>query len=281
MADNLSSVSANAITPDQLLPYVRSVSGLESSRIASGILHRGGSQAVLVCYPPHAPLGDEAVDEAVNEVLKLADIETLTVLAAKRPAAAPENAHMTTDFYWQMPLPPARPRQKLRNMLKRADMAVNVTTDSGAAAWTDEHSAMAENFCRNKSRLDAGTIFLLTKLGDYLAEAADAVLFSARKKENGQLAAFAIGDFTALSTCFYMFACRQADSPPGTADLLLAQLAAEGAARGHARLNLGLGINAGVEFFKKKWGAEKFLPLVETRWRIKRKTGFFARLFGG
>ncbi|MDE7372282.1 MAG: translation initiation factor IF-2, partial [Desulfovibrio sp.] len=98
----------------------------------------------------------------------------------------------------------------------------------------------------------------------------------------GRLLACAIGDYSSFSTAFYMFAFRSPDAPPGTADALLAALAAEGAERGHSLLNLGLGMGAGVSFFKKKWGATPFLPCVETSWspRPEKKRGWLARIFG-
>ena len=79
-----------------------------------------------------------------------------------------------------------------------------------------------------------------------------------------------------------MFAFRSPDAPPGTADGLLAALAAEGAERGHSLLNLGLGMGTGVSFFKKKWGATPFLPCVEPSWspRPEKKRGWLGRIFG-
>ena len=78
-----------------------------------------------------------------------------------------------------------------------------------------------------------------------------------------------------------MFAFRRPDAPPGTADALLAALAAEAETRGHGLLNLGLGIHPGVAFFKKKWGASLFLPCVETGWSVRAaKKGWLARLLG-
>jgi hypothetical protein len=38
---------------------------------------------------------------------------------------------------------------------------------------------------------------------------------------------------------------------------------------GQTRMNLGLGVNAGISFFKRKWGAEPFLPYVEVSWEVK------------
>lgn len=97
----------------------------------------------------------------------------------------------------------------------------------------------------------------------------DALLFAARDCE-GALQGFAVGDYTALGTVFYLFAFRAPESPPGTADALLDALAAEGIRRGHTLLNLGLGINPGIVFFKRKWNATILRPHVETSWAVQR-----------
>lgn len=280
MAANVSAFAANAVIPDQLVPYVAAVSGLESSAVGCGLLHRGGGQAVLIAYPPGNALDMTAANAAVEKVLSMPGIEQISVLAADRPAAAPGNASITRDWYWKLPLPAPAPQPKLRNMLKRAARDLTVEMAGNAEAWTPEHAGLALAFGRRKASLDAGTIFLLGRLQDYLAGAPDALLFSARRRSGNSLAAFAIGDFTPLATCFYMFACRAEDAPPGAADLLLAAIIEEGINRGHSQLNLGLGIDAGIEFFKKKWGAEKFLPLAETSWKVKHRGGLLARLLG-
>ena len=84
---------------------------------------------------------------------------------------------------------------------------------------------------------------------------------------------------------FYLFAFRSPESPPGTADALLDALAAEGIRRGHTLLNLGLGINPGIVFFKRKWNATILRPHVETSWAVQRPQeagllGSLKKLFG-
>lgn len=282
----LAELTAQAITPDQLLPYVRAVSGLESRLCGGCALHHGGGQAVLVAYPAGKPDDMAAADAAVAEALAMPGLERITVISAGRPAAAPATAESTEDAYWSLPLPlvppPGRPGQKVRNLLRRAGREITIEQGGGADAWTPDHAALAEAFIEKKGdTLDAGSIYIFRKLGDYLAGAPDARLFSARNP-SGRLLACAIGDFSSFTTAFYMFAFRAPDAPPGTADALLSALAAEGAARGHALLNLGLGMGAGVSFFKKKWGAAPFLPCVETSWtpEAPKKRGWLSKILG-
>jgi hypothetical protein len=99
-----------------------------------------------------------------------------------------------------------------------------------------------------------------------LEASAGARLLSARLRD-GRLAAFAVGEFSSLHTAFFIFCFRAPGlAPPGSADLLLAGLLDEARERGQTRMNLGLGVNEGIRFFKRKWGAEPFLPCVEVSW---------------
>lgn len=273
----LARMTAAAVVPEQLLPYLSAVSPLKPRAVGRCLALMGEGLAVLVGYPAGDPRDAAAVDEAVAALVGENNIRQLTVLAAARPAAAPAGATVHEDAYWSIPLPAPVPGQKLRNMLKRAGREVAIGQSGGKDAWTPEHAAMVEAFIRRKA-LDAGSAHIFRHIPAYLAAAPDARLFSARRPD-GRLAACAVGDYSSFSTAFYMFAFRAPDAPPGTADALLAAIAAEGEARGHALLDLGLGIDPGVAFFKKKWGATLFLPYVETSWEIARK-GFLGRLFG-
>ncbi len=241
-----------------------------------------------------------SVNESVERALALPGVERITVLAPCRPAAAPHDAVSSTDHYWGLPLPvrpPAgRAGQKWRNTLLRAQRDVTLEssdpaapgTDAspfrehtrknnreneritgpkihlGAEQWTREHGELVESFLRSRP-LGPGSATLFRRIGAYLEAVPDALLFSARSA-SGRLEGLCVGDCSALSTAFYLFAFRRPDSPPGTADLLLSALAETATARGHSRLNLGLGINPGIAFFKRKWGATPILPHVETSW---------------
>lgn len=267
----LNEINAAAITPDQLLPYVNSVSGLKSRTCGDCALHYIETYAVLVAYPCADPYDSGRINKAVEEACKLSHIKNLTVLAAERPDQAPADATSRMDQYWFVNLP-VKPSQKVRNMLTSAARRLKIAQES----WGPDHDALRNQFLKTKS-LDVASSYIYNQLGAYLGASPDATLFCARDGE-GRLHGLAIGDFSSLSTAFYMFAMRTPDALPGTADLLLHKIINTAGDKGYTKLNLGLGINDGVEFFKKKWGATPDLPYVETSWKIK-KPGFFARIF--
>lgn len=273
-------IGASALTPDQLLDYVSAVSGLESTAVEGCIFHHGEGYGVLVAYPSGNPENQIAVDAAVAKAMEFHGLKQISVLSAIRPTLAPQSAESLKDAYWAIPIPPDAQSAKLRNMLKRAGKEINIFKEQGKEAWTKKHAELVEKFCkRRQATLNPGIIHIFSNLDKYLEKSPDAVLFSARNL-NGKLCACAIGDYSSFKTAFYMFAFREPDAPPGTADALLAAVAHEGHIHGQTVLNLGLGIDSGIEFFKKKWGAYVFLPYIETSWSISQpKKSFFSRLF--
>lgn len=274
-------MAALALVPEHLATYVQAISGMDMHFCGSCPCYTGQEgEAVLVGYPV-GTCGDwdaedkvrvqNAVDEAVAAVLELPRLRQLTVLAPVRPTAAPADASEERDVYWELPLPLPQPLpQKVRNMLHSAARLVQIERRDGAGGWSQEHRELVRHFCATHADLAAGSIYIFEHLADWLDRSRDTQIFSARGQD-GQLLACAIGDFTALDTAFYLFAFREAHCPPGVADLLLHHIIQEATRLHHVRINLGLGINAGVTFFKTKWGARQMFPLVTTEWRIARQ----------
>ena len=106
---------------------------------------------------------------------------------------------------------------------------------------------------------DKGTRFIFQRLSAY-AQTENVQLYEARDAR-GRLVAFDLADFGAGKYAFYMFNLRDSKQHiPGVSDLLLSHIIERAREQGKRYLNLGLGINSGVAFFKKKWGAVPFQP---------------------
>ena len=65
----LARITAQAVVPEQLLPYVGAVSGLRPRLFGECVGHLGEGEVVLVGYPPRDPRDARAVDAAVDEAL--------------------------------------------------------------------------------------------------------------------------------------------------------------------------------------------------------------------
>ena len=265
-------LTAQAYVMEQVAEYVAAVGGMRPVPCGACMAYEDGERGVLAAYPPEfdpaldPPSSEEervaALRAAVAEFLARTRCASVTILAPARPDAAPPDAAVRTDAYAFLPLPLQTPGGKLRNMLRRAERECVIA----AEAWGEDHAALLRDFCRSHA-LDEGARIVHTRIDRYLASCPEAVLFAARARSDARLLALAVGEYSSLTTAFYMFAARAPFCPPGVADALLRALAREAERRGHSQLNLGLGVNEGIRRFKRKWGQARLLPYVETTWR--------------
>ncbi len=273
--DLLAWVTAEAVTPEQVLPYVCAVAGSRPRLVGSCVGFESEGEFVLVGYPMHDPLDVGAMTDAVNQALQIRGLRRITVIGSVRPPQAPDQSTVAEDCYYALPVPSPPPGQKLRNLLRRAGRELTIER---RCQYGDEHMALVERYLQDRN-LATGTRHIFRQLRRYLASSSGSLLLSARLAD-GRLAAFAVGEFAALRTAFYMFSFREPRlAPPGATDLLLSGLLDEARERGHAQMNLGLGVNEGIGFFKRKWGAVPFLPYVQATWEIS-PPGPFSRLRG-
>ena len=258
-------VAAGAVVPEQVPAYVCAVAGSTPRMIGSCVGYESAGHLVLVGYPMHDPRDQSAMAAAVDDALKLPGSARITVIGPARPAQAPAASPDRKDYYLSLPVPAPSPCQKLRNLLRRSGR--DLTVEYGRQC-TPEHMALVQRYLEERE-LAAGTRHIFQQLPRYIEASAGSLIVSARRADQ-RLAAFAVGEFASRHTAMYMFCFRSPDlAPPGSADLLLAELLKEALRRGQTRMNLGLAVNAGIGFFKRKWGAELFLPCIEVSWDIK------------
>jgi hypothetical protein len=263
--DRLAWVTAAAAVPEQVVAYVAAVAGSRPMMIADCVGYAAGGTLVLVGYPLHDPLDAKAMAVAVDQALQRPGLERITVIGPTRPPQAPLAAVVAQDRYYALPVPPPPLGSKLRSLLGRAGRELAI--DRGRRLESD-HTALVQRYL-DERRLAAGTRRIFGQLPRYIEASAGSRVVSGRLAD-GRLAAFAVGEFAALTTAFFMFCFRDPQlAPPGSADLVLSGLLEEAGRLGQTRMNLGLGVNAGIGFFKRKWGAEPFLPCVEAGWEVK------------
>jgi len=271
--DRLARVTAGAVVAEQIVDYVCAVAGSRPMMIGACVGYESEGTLVLVGYPLHDPRDEKAMAAAVQEALRIPGLHRITVIGPARPTQAPEAVEIVEDSYYALPVPAPPPGQKLKNLLRHAGR--ELALDCGRR-FDDDHLALVRRYLDERP-LAAGTRHIFRQMAGYIEASAGSRVVSARRAD-GRLAAFAVGEFTSLATAFFMFCFRNADhAPSGSADLVLSGLLNEALQRGHTRMNLGLGVSAGIRFFKRKWGAEPFLPYVEASWQMK-PCGFISKL---
>ncbi|MBM3129645.1 MAG: hypothetical protein FJ009_13595 [Chloroflexi bacterium] len=177
-------------------------------------------------------------------------IATLNGVKGKQ---SPTNLGIASAQESRLAMTQTRLPQKTRNMLTRARREVSVSESK----FGKEHARLIEEFLR-AHRFDDATRLIFQRVSEY-AKCETARVIDARNAR-GDLVAFDVADFGAQHYAFYMFNVRSRQhNLPGASDLLLAQIIERARAEGKRYVNLGLGVDAGVAFFKRKWGAAPFL----------------------
>jgi len=246
--DHLARVTAKAVVPEQVVPYVLAVSDGRPQWFGACIGYRTEDHIVLVGYPLHDPLDDLAAAEAVGRVIDTPGVRTITFFGPARPPQAPPQVYSSEDAYYGLTLPVRPPDQKLRNLLLRAGR--EVTINPGRRLEPD-HQFLVKKYLEGRP-LSPGTRQIYSRIPRYLENSPGSLVLSARLKDRQTLAAFAIGEFGSLSSAFFMFCFRDpVVAPPGSADLVLSALIGEAQARGHSQVNLGLGIHPGILFSRR------------------------------
>lgn len=249
-------ITEQAYVPEHLPHYVTAIAQTEPFLIGNFVVHVAGQRLVFVGYPLSGNGSDEQLLASLAEAKARFRPTVVSIIAPALPAALNDYSLSPPDAYYRLDLTQLRIPQKTRNMLARARREVTIRVGS----FGKEHKRLIEDFLRRQP-LDDATRFIFQRVPEYV-KCDTALVFEARTAR-GDLVAFDVAELGARQYAFYMFNFRSRQhNIPGASDLLLAQIIAHAQAEGKRYLNLGLGINAGVTFFKTKWGGVPFLNYV-------------------
>lgn len=250
-------IRGHAYLPEHIPAYGATVSGLEPFLAGEYLYYsrKRGGRLVFLGYPLNPPPpGPRNMVEVLRGVVADRRPTEIAVLAPSLPAEYRPFSVM--DHYYALDLDGLATPPKVANMIRRAAQELKITRERSVGPC---HLDLIRAFCESRP-VDEGTRTIFGRIPAYLEASSTAVVFTARNRD-GQPIAFDIADFWASHYVFYMFNFRSARHPvPGASDWLLHEIIAEASERNKKRINLGLGINRGVTFFKTKWGARPLVP---------------------
>jgi hypothetical protein len=269
-------LQACAYVPEHLPGYVCSITGAEPCLLDGWLCYRSGSTLVFIGFPiPASPRQDALAAGLDRAVAELHPAEVAVVAAALPEGLAPPAA-VERDRYYRLALTDLVLPGKVRNMVRRASRDLEVEV---GRTLTAAHRRLIDDFLVRRPVSD-DVRFIYRRIPDYVAAVETARVFSARTRR-GELAAFDVAEFGAEEWAFYQFNLRSGDAHvPGACDLLLHEIVGAARKQGQRYLNLGLGINPGVERFKANWGGVPFLDYASCRYRPRRR-GLFDMLVRG
>lgn len=244
-----------AYVPEHIPQYVTPISQAEPHLFGDFLVYAKKGHFILVGYPLSETFEEKRLVKALEDAVKRLKPESVSLIAPAIPPSLQNGLHPPTDHYYRLDLSTLSISQKLRSMLRRAGRELSV----GKNAYFDkEHIKIVEEFLKTHS-VDEATRFIFQRIDTYLSSSKTASIFEARTVD-GKLVAFDIAEFKPRDYAVYMFNfSSETRYIPGASDLLLSAVMQQAIAEGKKYINLGLGINPGVTFFKKKWRGVAFL----------------------
>ena len=255
-ASQLDYIEEYAHVPEHIPHYVTAISQTEPFLFGDYLAYAKVGRLIFVGYPFKETFEEKRMRSALEKAIKRFKPESVSLIAPSIPPSLNDRTHPPSDHYYRLDLSALSISQKLRNMLCRAgkELSVKKSRDFGK-----EHQKLIEAFLKTHP-VDEATRSIFEKIVDYLSSATTSWVFDARNNK-GELVAFDIAEFKPKNYAIYMFNfSSDVLYVPGASDLLLYEVIRQAETENKKFVNLGLGINPGVTFFKKKWGGVAFLP---------------------
>ena len=245
-----------AYVPEHLSQYVTAISQTEPFLIDEFLIYAKKDRLIFVGYPLEENFNERQLIRSLENAIKRFKPKEIALTAPSIPSSINGRPRPPSDYYYRLDLSTLSISQKLRNMLKRAGRELFVEKNKN---FDEEHRKMVEEFVKAHP-VDEATRLIFQRIGKYLSSSKTAWVFNARNRI-GNLVAFDVAEFGPNDYAIYMFNfSSDALYVPGASDLLLYQLIQQARTERKKYINLGLGINPGVTFFKKKWGGAIFYP---------------------
>ena len=245
-----------AYIPEQMTSYVMAISTAEPFLFGNFLVYRKEEHVVFVGYPLREVFQEKRMRKALDEAVRRFNPSSVALMAPSIPTSIHPQTPPSSDRYYRVDLAALSISQKVRNMINRAKRHLKVekrkTLDEG-------HHQLVREFL-TAHPVGQQTRFIFERIPDYVSSSATAWVYDA-KNEKGELVAFDVAEMGPKHYAFYMFNFTSHNRDvPGASDLLLWEILLQAKSEDKHYINLGLGINPGVSFFKEKWGGVPFLP---------------------
>ncbi len=260
-------IESHAYVPEHIPAYVTAISQTEPFLFGDFLVYSKKNLSIFIGYPLKEPFDEKRMGRALEDAIKRFKPETVSLVAPSISPPFKDRVHPASDHYYRLDLSSISISQKLRNMLKRARRELSVEKSK---LWDEDYRRTVEEFLKARP-VDEETRFIFQRIDGYLSASKTAWIFDARTTR-GELVAFDVAEFKPKDCALYMFNfTSHARYVPGASDLLLFEVVQQAKAEGKKYINLGLGINRGVTFFKEKWGGVAFLPYASCLYHPARK----------
>ncbi len=216
----------------------------------------GNDWLVFVGYPLRGDFREEAFEDALRKAMAEFKPARCWFIAPSIPAPLLGKVRQReSDDYYRLDLQARKPPPRLLRQAEKAALELRVTR---SRAFSGDHEALTRKFLGREAP-PPRVHELYLRMKDYTSFCPTSLVLSAWDRE-GRLAAYQVLETGAEGFLAYIVGCRsKTHDIPHAADLLFREMIDVAREQGKGYIDLGLGVNAGIARFKKKWGGEASL----------------------
>jgi hypothetical protein len=234
---------------------------------------------IFVGYPLDGIFSRERCERIVLRAVETHQPEYLWFIGPELPSFLLDACNeRERDQYYKLDIEKTEPKPSLKRVTAKALQELTV---GRGREFLKEHEALITELLERK-KLPDRVRELYRAMPDYIGRSSSAWVLDARDKR-GNLCAFSVVELGAENFSAYILGGHsKRHYAPHASDLLFLEMIMLTREQGKSGINLGLGVNEGIQRFKRKWGGKPFLKyeFCERRYGVARKVSLIDALMG-
>ncbi len=251
-----------AQVPEHSVNFMQAVSGGNAFVQDDYLCFSADDWLTIIGYPLKGEYSHESFLSAKHKAIEQSQAASCFCVAPDLPPSLQEYVEERDSFYTlpsSAKIPP-----KLMGPIAKAKGKLKVELGN---TFTAEHRRLWTEFM-SRVPLKSKVRSLFASTAQVMAQNLDELFLLNAWNAEGHLVASLLLDFAPQNFCAYILGAHsKTHYTPHAADLLFAKMVELSKEKNKEYIHLGLGVNAGITRFKKKWGGTKSLPFVMASWQ--------------
>lgn len=261
MTDPLSSIIAQAKVPEHSLPLMEAISRGKPMLLDSWLFFSQDDWLMAIGYPLRGKFDANSFDAALRKAREQTSATRIFAIGPDMPARLRAKI-VERDRYYALPVHAQIP-SRLKNQAAKAALSLTV---SESDQFTAPHRRLWAEFLERKENAMSPRVAALYAATPAAMASGRLKLLDARDAD-GNICAALLLDYNPQNFVSYILGAHSRYHYAAHAmDLLFYEMLRNAAKTGKKYVHLGLGVNPGIERFKRKWGAVPFFPYAYAQW---------------
>jgi len=249
-------ISRKAYVPEHIINLMVGISEGEPFLEGDYVFYAKGDWLIFIGYPLGVDYQANDFTAVLNDTIKKFNPRYTWFIAPEMPESFLHAARQReSDEYYKLDIQNQKVKKNLIQTIQKA--AAGLTIEK-SRQFSKEHLTLTKEFLR-RGKIPPRVRELFRRIPEYVARSSTSLILSAWDP-NRNLSAFYVIELAAWEFATYVVGCfSKSHYVPHASDLLFFEMINLARENHKEYIHLGLGVNEGIQRFKKKWGGIPFL----------------------